>query len=168
MEDRFLFNDKDKATANADKAANAYVTSFFDVASGSGSKTSSTSTSQGFSCDECRKPFDGQEMFQWGDKRIHKECVPILDKPCAECGKRILREAYVAEGKSFLHQTCAKKERRIETLVAPMAKMKVEKEHGQNEAERQRLASKINEGKVTCDMCKKVGLKGSFVLFLVC
>lgn len=65
-----------------------------------------------------------------------------------------------ADGKVFLHESCAKKERKLETtsLVAPMSKMTIDTRH-KDEEERQRLASKINEGKVACAICFKVCCK---------
>ncbi len=80
----------------------------------------------------------------------------MLDKPCCECNKRILREAFVVKGKEYLHESCAKSDRKIQSVVAPMAKMSIEKKASNDEEERKRLAAKINEGKVPCALCFKV------------
>ncbi len=173
-DDRVLFNDPDKATRAADKHANAFVSGMFlgegnthtNVEAGlkqglPPARSSGPQVAGGYSCDTCGKPFAGTEMFGFGDKRFHKECF-VLDKPCEECGKRILREEFVtADSKAFYHARCAPKggssSRAIESVVAPMARMTVEKRHdAEAEAERQRLAGKINEGKVFCPLCGKV------------
>ena len=92
-DERVLFNEPGKATAVADKHANAFVSGMFlgegnthkNVEAGlkqglPARSSGATQVSGGHSCDFCNKPFAGAEMFGFGDKRFHKECF-VLDKP---------------------------------------------------------------------------------------
>lgn len=81
-------------------------------------------------------------------------------------GKRILRGAYVSNGSSFFHPECKKApghaQRTIETIVQPMQKLQVDSGNKHfskttvDNAERDRLAKKIAEGKESCRGCGKV------------
>ncbi len=189
MEERWTFNDPATPTRVADKVGNQYVSDRF-LGEGNTHKNVEDGLRQGlperadkvvrggggYSCDTCNKPFAGAEMFGFENKRFHKasrmgngwlcvlltiaqECF-VLDKPCGDCNKRILREEFVtADNNTFYHPKCAPKSgaRSIESVVAPMAKMTMEKKpDAASEAERLRLAGKINEGKVSCPACHKV------------
>jgi hypothetical protein len=119
---------------------------------------SQTRAPQSSMCAQCSKPIVGQ-VFELQGKRLHLDCVPVLDQPCDECHRIILRPPYMTSpaGKHF-HNECweqrNKYRKSVERITTPMAKMTVEDPAA--EEERRRIAAKLKEGKEECGACKKI------------
>ena len=167
----------ESASKNADHAANAFLSDAFlaegntldnveaglsQQVGGSAKDTQQRGAGAGGakqSCAGCGKHFLQEEVFELDGKRYHEECA-MVDKPCAECNRIILKPPFMrTPDGQFYHSLCwdAKKKyssSTIQTVVAPLAKMTVEDPAA--DEERRRLAAKINEGKEVCPACHKV------------
>ena len=157
----------------ADSHANAFVSNSFlqqgntlenveaglsqQVGSGrSQTSHSQTRAPQSSACAQCSKPIHG-EVFELEGKRLHLDCVPVLDKPCDECHRIILRPPYMSSKEQYFHNECWEQRnkygRTVERITTPMAKMTVEDPKA--EEERRRIAEKLSQGKEQCPKCRK-------------
>ena len=145
MSERFTFHEKgESASKVADSHANAFVSTAFlgegntldnveaglSQQVGSGAHSSTRTQSVARECTQCRKKIVGVEAFEVEGKVYHGDCLPVLDKPCAECSKIILRPPYSSDGAgNYFHPDCAEQRRKygrnIQTVKAPKMNMKV-------------------------------------------